>query len=313
MAVCGGRVVDRRAGIRDLHQGKGGDHLGVPDDERPGHRGRPCERRRGHRHVTDRHARLGGDQAGVDAAAVVAERARRALHHGEDRPRSERVAAADDRRGHLDRGACLALGDDGLRLDMLRGVGPAGQQLVERPRGRRPVLGGDRDPVEGDLVESVRQAGDLGHVGQARRPALARVEVGNLDPAAVRGGVDVLAVERQVQGRVAGRQGIDGRGRLHGSLDDRLRRLDHEGLAVHLRAGVRPEAQGALRREADPDVLDHVERRLVDPGDRVGVQHLHAEAAGADRVHGRAHRATSSGVAPTSRFASSTAPMASSE
>ena len=39
-------------------------------------------------------------------------------------------------------------GDDRLGLDVLRAVGPAGQQLVERPRGGRAVLGRDRDPVE---------------------------------------------------------------------------------------------------------------------------------------------------------------------
>ena len=203
----GRRVVDRGTRGVELHHRQGADDLGVAHDQVAG-RGRGTgEGARGHRHEAGRQPRLDGQEGSVEGAAIVGERADRALHDREERPLAQRVAAAGDGRRHLDRRRHLAGGDDALGLHVLGRVAPDGVELVKGARLGRHVLGRDGHPVEGDLVERVGDAGDGRHVGQGGAADLAGLEVLHLDAAAVGAGIHVTAVERQVLGRIASARG----------------------------------------------------------------------------------------------------------
>ncbi len=87
----------------------------------------------------------------------------------------------------------------------------------------RDVLRGHGDPVERDLGQRIRDPGDVAHVGQRGASDLERPRIQDLDAAAVRREVDVLAVERQVAHRIAGAQRV-GRRRLRSARLDQRRR-----------------------------------------------------------------------------------------
>jgi hypothetical protein len=214
---------------------------GAADDLRVAHRERSGERRgrRGaqgrHRQEPHRDASLGEHQGGLDARVVLDERRDRADEVGERWPGPDRLAAAGDDGGHLDGVARLARPHHGLALDVLDGVGEGGVQLVEG-RSAAVVLGADHRPVEADRGQPVADPGHLADVGLARRAALAGVEVGRLDAAAVRREVRRAVTEVQVVRGIARRQGEGARRGPEGSQHE-LRRHAHDlGLAVHRRA-----------------------------------------------------------------------------
>ena len=92
--------------------------------------------------------------------------------------------------------------------------------------------------------------------------------VHDLDAAAVGRQVDVLAVERQVPGRVPRPQDVGGRSRLEGRLDDVPGHADDAADRVDRRPVRLPDRLGPLGREPDADALDDVQGGGVDPADR---------------------------------------------
>jgi hypothetical protein len=260
---------------------------------------------------------LGRDEGGLDRAAVLRERADRALHQRQHRALAQCGAAAGDGRRHLDRRPRLPRPDDALGLDVLGRVAEDREHLVERPPLRRRVLRRHSDPVERDLRQGVRDAGDVPDVGERRPAPLAGPGVEHLDRAAVGAEMDVLPVERQVAGGVARGERVRGRGRAQCGLDDVARDADDGRRAVHGRAVRLPEVQRERRGEAHAGGLDDRQGGLVDAPDVRGRQYLEARAgdrAGVGPEGGdRRHRQTVAvSPAPTRRRTRATAPIASS-
>ncbi len=88
----------------------------------------------------------------------------------------------------------------------------------------------------------------------------------------------MLAVERQVVLRGASAQGEGMRRGGKRALDNLARDLGDRGLAIDRRAVCLEHVEGFLGVEHDADVLDDVERGLVDLPDLVGGEKLELDA-----------------------------------
>ncbi len=81
---------------------------------------------------------------------------------------------------------------------------------------------------------------------QARAAALAAVEVDHFHAAAVGAEEDVVAIQRQVLRRVAGRQDVTRRGFFQCGLDQATRGLDDRGLPIDGGAVGMPRCPGRV-------------------------------------------------------------------
>ena len=122
------------------------------------------------------------------------------------------------------------------------------------------VLGRDRRPVKRNRVEVIGGPGNVGHVLQRRAAALARHHVEHLDAAAVRAEIGMLAVERQIECRIARGQRVRRRRLLQRCFDDVAGNLGDARVAVNRRAVGLQDVQRLLAGEAHADGFNHVER-----------------------------------------------------
>ena len=153
---------------------------------------------------------------------------------------------------------------DALRLHVLGGVFPDGFDLVQATGLDRCILGGDRHPVEGDLLGCIGDTGDVAHIVQAGGPLLAGVDINHLHAAAIRAKIDMVAVQRQILLWIAGGQRV-GRRALRQRLFDHVAFDAHDLLlTIHGRAVGFPDLQRTLGRKAHAHVLDDPQRGFVD-------------------------------------------------
>lgn len=187
-------------------------------------------------------------------------------------------------------GARLPPGVDALGLDVLGGVLPDGFDLVQAARGSGLILGGNGDPMEGNLFQRLGEAGDAGHVLQAGGASLAGVDVEHLHAAAIGADVDMVAVEGQILGGGARRQRIHGRSLLEGVFDEaRLGFDDHFG-AVNRCAVRLPDVERTRRGEAHADMRDEVQGGVVEAADFLGGEDAQRELGVGDGFDGGGHR-----------------------
>ena len=253
-----------RAGMGELHEGGAAHELGVVDHGRAGDRHGPGRAEDRHGVEADRDAGLGQGQGEVHAEALLMERAHRADDGGEGRPLAQLVAAAGEGGAHLDQAARFPVLLDGDHDAVLGRVAHAGVELVKHAALDRAVLGAHHGRGGRDVVERLHDAGAVLEVFLARRAHHAGGRVAVEHAAAVGGDVEVLAVERQVVlGRAAAERELV-RHRGERPLDHLAGHLGDGRLAVDRRAVLLEHVEGVLGVEHDADVLDHVERRLVD-------------------------------------------------
>ena len=157
------------------------------------------------------------------------------------------------------------LGLDEARADVLGGAGDAGVGGVEVELARvGEIAGHDRALEEVDVVEAVDQAGDVVEVGERR---LAIVAVCGLDH-----------VHRRTRGaemdlRVPGLEVVPRIGAMEHEAPPRPRqdvldqgaRQAQPAVAAEHRAGRGHQLDAGGDRIGEADLLQHVERRAVDP------------------------------------------------
>ena len=132
---------------------------------------------------------------------------------------------------------------------------------------RRAILRRQRYPVECDLRQGIRHAGDLHHIRKPGGAAYTGIQIDDFYTAAIRAHIDVIPVQGQILLWQARRQAVRGWGFLQGSLDQLARRFHHLRGVVHLRAMLFPDPKGAFGWKAHTGIGNHIQGG--------GVQALH--------------------------------------
>ena len=288
-----GAVEGRGAGRQRLDDRHPRQHLGVALGEHAGGRRRGRGAADRHHHEARRHAGLCVDQGGLEGVALEGERAQAHLERREDRPGSQRIRASGDGTSHLDGAAGRKGRDRGHELDVLAAVRQLGPQLVERADRDRSIAGLDALPEERDLRERIGESRHLGQVGLGGGTSDAGLWVEDLRCAPVDRQVAVRAVERQVPGRLAGRERVGVRRGGEGSLDERGRQPHAD--AVDAGTGGRQPVPDRRRPDGDAGLVEDAQAGGVHPGQAVGREGAERRLAERERPDGRGevgHRAS---------------------
>ena len=219
-----------------------------------------------------------------------------ALHDGKNGALAQPCTTAGENGSHLDRGAHLRLGDDQLGLDVLFAHAPDRFELVQAAALGRAVLGGDRHPMEGDTLQRIGNAGDIGYILLGCAPAGAGEGVQDLNAAAVGAQEAVVAVQGEIQCGIQRSQGVGRRHQRQVLLHDSAGDFGDHRAAIDRRAVRFQDVERFVRREPHAGAFDDIQGCRVYLADFGIRQDIHAELGIGDGFNGLSHRGFAPGI-----------------